>query len=92
MTLPGIHTDLLREKHAYTRSSVPWRLDDCRDARADVPAPGRKVGFRLFRYLSGGGMRSLGRTVEQEEVDRRQNRFLAVAGALGVAWLLALVW
>ena len=76
-----LHTSIREDAHAYTRSTCPWIMEEH-----------KSVYGRLIDYLSGGGMRSLGRTVEQEEVDRRQNRFLAVAGVLGAAWLLALVW
>ena len=47
----------------------------------------------LFEYLenptaiSGGGMRVFGRTVEQEEADARQNRFLWAMGAVFALWL-----
>lgn len=70
----GVHTSVVGDAHGYTRSRVPWRIDIYRD--------------RLTHYLSGGGMRTFGRTIRQEEVRLRQNRFLAGAGVVGVCWLL----
>ena len=63
--------------HDYTRSTAPWLLE--------------AYGKKLFRYLSGGGISALGRSVKQEEVDIRRNRFLAVSAVIGVVWLVLLV-
>lgn len=54
----------------------PWILGD------ETSAYGK-----LVRYLSGGGMRTFGRTLGQERARRRQNRFLAFAAVLGIVWL-----
>ena len=75
-----VHTEIVGDAHAYTRSDVPWAIST---ARTDQD--------RLVNYISGGGMRIFGRTVHQEEVKRRQVRFLVVAGILAVAWFLLLV-
>jgi hypothetical protein len=37
-------------------------------------------------------MRTFGRTVQQEELNARQNRFLVVAGAAVALWLALLLW
>lgn len=47
---------------------------------------------KLIHYLAGGGMEAFGRTVRQEEVLRRQRRFLSVAGLLAVGWLALLLF
>ncbi|MBQ0031415.1 MAG: hypothetical protein KBT68_01295 [bacterium] len=75
-----VHTEIVGDAHAYTRSDVPWAIST---ARTDQD--------RLVNYISGGGMRIFGRTVHQEEVKRRQVRFLVAAGILGAAWFLLLV-
>ena len=74
-------TEIVEDAHAYTRSDVPWSISTSRTPRG-----------RMVNYISGGGMRIFGRTVRQEEVKRRQLRFLAVASALAVLWLLLLVF
>ena len=76
-----VHTEIVEDAHAYTRSDVPWAI-----------ATSRTDQDRLVNYISGGGMRIFGRTVRQEEVERRQVRFLIVAGILAVAWFLLLVF
>ena len=76
-----VHTEIIGDAHAYTRSDVPWAMSTATTARG-----------RLVNYISGGGMRIFGRTVRQEERERRQLRFLAVSAALAVLWLLLLVF
>lgn len=77
-----IHTEIISDAHAYTRSRVPWRVDGCQ---------GRSVCQRLVHYISGGGMRTFGRTVRQEEVRLRQRRFVAVAAVIVAGWLALLL-
>ena len=84
-----IVTSLVRDSHAYTRSKVPWRLDQNRSAYGET-SKGTRFGWKLFHYISGGGMMAFGRTVRQEERDVRQNRFFAVFALLAVLWLLFL--
>lgn len=73
-------TEIVGDAHAYTRSDVPWEV------------PSRKSGRpRLIDFISGGGMRTFGRTVQQEEVRRRQRRFLSVSAVMAVIWLFLLV-
>ena len=78
------------DKHAYTRSKAPWRIDAYREARGET-SNGVKFGWRLFHYLSGGGMKTFGRTVEQEEADLKRTRFLVFAGALALVWLYFMI-
>ena len=74
-------TEIVEDAHAYTRSDVPWSILTAKTPRG-----------RLFNYISGGGMRTFGRTVRQEEVRRKQLRFLAVAAVLAAVWFLLLVF
>ena len=82
----GIHISVVGDAHEYTRSSVPWTLDENREAKGETTT-GKKFGWRLFHYISGGGMKSFGRTVAQEEADARRGRFIAASAALAAAWL-----
>lgn len=72
---------LVTDAHAYTRSRLPWRLDANRKAYGET-STGRRFGWRLFHYLSGGGISAFGRTIQQEEHSYRQSRFLVVAAVL----------
>jgi hypothetical protein len=83
-------TSFVSDRHAYTRSRVPWRIDETKDDGA-LTAEGRKNGWRLFHYLSGGGLRAFGRSVQQEEADVKRTRFLVTAGVLGLIWLVFLI-
>ena len=76
-----VSTEIVGDAHAYTRSDVPWSISTAKSARS-----------RLIDYISGGGMRTFGRTVRQEEVRRKQLRFLAVAAVLAAVWFLLLVF
>ena len=71
-----IPTSLIGHAHDYTRSDSPWIMTEGRTAYA-----------RMINYISGGGMRTFGRTVRQEEVLRKRIRFLVGAGVLAVLWL-----
>lgn len=53
-------------------------------AQGRVEAYGRK----LMRYLSGGGLAAFTRTMEDERVETKQDKFLFGAAIVGVAWLL----
>lgn len=72
-----LHTSTVRTAHAYTRSKVPWLLES--------------YGKKLFKYLSGGGLEALGRSVEQEEIDMQRTRFLAWSAVLAAIWLVFLL-
>lgn len=82
----GVRTTLVEDAHAYTRSSMPWRLEVNTAARGQT-TKGKVFGWKLFHYISGGGMKTFGRSVRQEESDARRNRFLAAAAVIGVLWL-----
>ncbi len=75
-------TSIVQAAHAYTRSHVPWKLDT---------SDQKKPSFKLFHYISGGGMKSFGRTIQQEEVSVRQTKFLIVSAVCGVLWVVFLV-
>ncbi len=60
--------------HAYSTDELPWHL-------AMIPD-------RFVRYLAGGGMMACGRTMAQDKRDRRQNRFLAIMGVVGIIYLI----
>lgn len=85
-----IHPTLVTAAHSYTRSSEPWLMEQNTETGGSTSS-GRKYGWRLFHYLSGGGMRIFGRTLEQDVRERRQNRFLVAAGIAAVVWLCLLV-
>ena len=72
-----VSTEIVEDAHAYTRSDVPWSILTAKTPRS-----------RLFNYISGGGMKTFGRTVRQEEVRRRQVRFLAASAVFAVVWFL----
>lgn len=72
-----VTTEIVEDAHAYTRSDVPWSISTAKTPRS-----------RLINYISGGGMRTFGRTVRQEEVRRKQLRFLAGAAVLAAVWFL----
>ena len=76
-----VSTEIVGDAHAYTRSDVPWSISTAKSARG-----------KLIDYISGGGMRTFGRTVRQDEVRRRQLRFLAVAAVLAAVWVFLLVF
>ena len=75
-----VPTEFVEDAHAYTRSDVPWAMSTARTERG-----------RLLNYISGGGMRTFGRTVRQEEVRRRQRGFLVVSAVIFAIWFLLLV-
>ena len=79
--MKSVHTEIVRDAHAYTRSDVPWAI-----SQPKTPYD------RMIHYISGGGMRVFGRTIHQEEVRRKQIRFLFVSAVLAVVWLLLLVF
>jgi len=81
-----IATSVVEDAHSYTRSSAPWLIDAYQDAKGETTT-GDKFGWRLFHYLSGGGMKTFGRTIRQEEADLKRTRFLLAAAVVGVVWL-----
>ena len=79
--MSGVHTTLVADAHGYTRERSPWIMDEH-----------KSVYGKLIHYLSGGGMRTFGRTVSQEIARRRQRRFLMVFTVLAALWLALLVF
>ena len=78
--MSGIHTEVVSSAHAYTRSDSPWIMERHKSAYG-----------KLMHYLSGGGMRTFGRTVRQEEARRRHRRFFVEFAVLAAIWLVLLV-
>ena len=79
--MSGIHTEMVSSVHEYTRSSTPWIMERHKSAYG-----------KLIHYLSGGGMKTFGRTVRQEEARRRQRRFCIEFAVLAVLWFALLVF
>ena len=79
--------EFVRRAHPYTGSSEPWQMAEALADDEPVSAHGRHRfgGRRFFHYLCTG-FRDLRRTVEEDERDHRQNRFLAFAVTLGALW------
>ncbi len=75
--MPFLHTEIVSTAHSYTREDVPWEIDDSK---------GKRAGKRLAHYISGGGMRTFGRTVAQQRAALRRRRFTVFAAAVGVLW------
>lgn len=73
----GVHTAFRADAHGYTRSEAPWILDEQKSTCG-----------KLVHYLSGGGIRSFGRTVDQEMARLKHERFLVKAGVVAILWLL----
>ena len=85
--MAALRTSLVKPRHAYTSTAIPWSMDvdaSMGGTGATVENLGR---WRLFHYLSGGGMRAFGRPSGQELLLHRQRRFLWLAALLGAVWL-----
>ena len=85
--MSGIRISVVEDAHAYTRSPIPWQIDTDHAAR-ERAMQGKRFGWKLFHYISGGGMRSFRRTLEEDGRSRRQTRFLVFSAALLVAWIV----
>lgn len=72
-----LHIRPVAKAHDYTRSKTPWILTEHKSPSG-----------KLIHYLSGGGMRTFGRTVRQEEAHRKHVRFFLVSTCLFVIWLI----
>lgn len=70
-----VSTIFRTDAHVYTRSKTPWIIGEHPSAYG-----------KLIHYLSGGGMRTFGRTIAQEESRRKHVRFYVFAGILGVVY------
>ncbi len=80
-------TSLVKRRHAWTSAKAPWLIDVGDDALASLPEEHR-AGWRLFHYLSGGGIRAFAGSAAREVVSRRQTRFLWFSFGVGVVWLV----
>ncbi len=88
-----METLLVRDAHAWTRSSAPWRTQDGERAaeRAGGTTPtGVKFGWKLVYYLSGSVVGGYAWSVREEETSIAQTRFLAFAGAAAACWACAM--
>jgi len=85
-----LHVNLKCDKHAYMRSREPWNIDAGREMYSSISKEGRPV-WKLFHYISGGGMRSFRRTLEEDGRSRRQTRFLVFSAAVFVLWAILAV-
>lgn len=81
----------LKRKRDYTHAKIPWNLEEYTEAHGET-STGIKFGWKLFHYISGGGMRTFGRTVRQDEIAYRQRRFLVVAALIALVWVAVLVF
>ena len=61
-------------------------MDEDRTAKGET-ASGVKYGWRLFHYLSSGGVEFSGRTVAQDEAAAKRSRFAAWCAAFAAFWL-----
>lgn len=68
-------TTLVTRDHPYTSVDVPWQIDDAQNASS------------LFRYLRGGGSRAFGVSSAAVARERRQRRFLWIAGAVATIYI-----
>ena len=89
--MKSVHTSLVSNAHAYTRSSAPWRLDDETEG-GEADGKGKKPRRRIFHYLTGGGIGAFGRTAEEDEAEYRRTRFLVVAGFFALVYLALMIF
>lgn len=82
-----ITTSLVKRRHAWTSLDIPWRIDVGDEELSSLPVSHRE-GWRLFHYLSGGGLRAFAGSAMREVVSRRQTRFLWFFGIMLVCWMV----
>ena len=83
--MAAVRTSLVTKDHAWTGTDVPWRLDP--EESPDALEADR-IRWRLFHYLSGGGLSACGSSSAHALARLRQGRFLAFAGFLAVLWII----
>ena len=74
--MSGLHTSTLRTAHDYTRAPSPWIIGEY-----------KSIYGKLIHYISGGGMSTFGRTVNQEMTRAKHRRFLIKAAIFAALWL-----
>ena len=85
--MSAVRTSLVTKDHAWTGEDVPWNLDT--EGVPDTAASeSERVRWRLFHYLSGGGLSACGFSSARAVACRRQGRFLVFAGVLAVLWVI----
>ena len=87
--MAAVRTSLVKRRHAWTGENLPWSIDVPDDSVLALPAE-RRAGWRLFHYLSGGGIRSFPNyaSTARALVARRQTRFLWGVAVLAALWLV----
>ena len=85
-------TELVRDAHPYTHNDMPWRMEEDRSVDNTVLSDGRRLGWRFFHYLGGGGLKDFFLTDEEFRIIRRRNRFLVIFAFIFTAWFLLLVF
>jgi len=85
--MAALRTSLVGRRHAWTGEDVPWRID-VEDESVAALSAAHRAGWRLFHYLSGGGMRAFATSTLREIASRRQTRFLRLTAVLVVLWLV----
>ena len=85
--MAAVRTSLVTKDHAWTGADVPWNLDTDVVPPVDASETARK-NWRLFHYLSGGGLSACGSSSARALARLRQGRFLAFAGFLAVLWII----
>ena len=84
--MAAVRTSLVKRNHAWTGADVPWYLDTEGGPSPDA-SEAERDRWRLFHYLSGGGLSACGSSSERLLALRRQGRFLAFAGVLAALWI-----
>ena len=86
--MAAVRTSLVKRRHAWTGENLPWSIDVADESVQSLPAD-RQAGWRLFHYLSGGGMRSFPHytSTARARVSRRQTRFLWTMALFAALWL-----
>lgn len=81
-------------KRDRVAAAVAWRLDVRDDAAGRARSFSKRHGpggdrgrYKLFHYISAGGMRQLRRTSADDWAEARRRSFSLFLGALAVLWL-----
>lgn len=83
---PLFKLSLVKKKHAYTSVKEPWEMTTNTSVSVRTP-DGRELGWKLFHYLSGGGLAEFAYVSGRSAAIRKQIRFLTVAAIVGIVWL-----